>query len=246
MSENDVRIYVSKKEMNKNASEFAGNFDAVMRQRANGSIDKARRLGASLATIAPTGDGDGIFVNLKDHLSPKFFVQDILYQIRVLLVFACETLLQMELPTELLSTTAIASMYNAMENDMPGFYSNIANGAAFTFYYLAIQKDGDMSENIGEAFDVAAMRELEEETGYRCERVTHLFDLYTTVAFSNEKIGIYLADNLIPSKQNLDEDEYLSVEIYSLNELQHMITDGRIHDAKTIAALMYYKTIKEK
>lgn len=152
MSENDVRIYVSKKEMNKNASEFAGNFDAVMRQRANGSIDKARRLGASLATIAPTGDGDGIFVNLKDHLSPKFFVQDILYQIRVLLVFACETLLQMELPTELLSTTAIASMYNAMENDMPGFYSNIANGAAFTFYYLAIQKDGDMSENIGEAF----------------------------------------------------------------------------------------------
>lgn len=101
-------------------------------------------------------------------------------------------------------------------------------------------------KNIGEAFDVAAMRELEEETGYRCEHVTHLFDLYTTVAFSNEKIGIYLADNLIPSKQNLDEDEYLSVEIYSLDELQHMITEGRIRDAKTIAALMYYKAIKEK
>ena len=152
MSENDVRIYVSKKEMNRLAGEFAGNFDAVMRQRANGNIDKARRLGASLATIAPTGEGDGIFVNLKDHLSQKFFVQDILYQIRVLLVFACETLLQLELPTELLSTTAIASMYDAMEKDMPGFYSNIANGAAFTFYYLAIQKGGDISENIGEAF----------------------------------------------------------------------------------------------
>ena len=152
MSENDVRIYVSKKEMNKNAAEFAGNFDAVMRQRANGNIDKARRLGEVLATIAPTDDGDGIFVNLRDHLSPKFFVQDILYQIRVLLVFACETLLQMELPTELLSTTAIASMYNAMEKDMPGFYSNIANGAAFTFYYLALQKDGDISENMGDAF----------------------------------------------------------------------------------------------
>ena len=92
MSENDVRIYVSKKEMNKIAGEFAGNFDAVMRQRANGNIDKARKLGASLATIAPTGEGDGIFVNLRDHLSQKFFVQDILYQIRVLLVFACETL----------------------------------------------------------------------------------------------------------------------------------------------------------
>ena len=152
MSENDVRIYVSKKEMNKNAAEFAGNFDAVMRQKANGNIDKARRLGEVLATIAPTDDGDGIFVNLRDHLSPKFFVQDILYQIRVLLVFACETLLQMELPTELLSTTAITSMYNAMEKDMPGFYSNIANGAAFTFYYLALQKGGDISENMGDAF----------------------------------------------------------------------------------------------
>lgn len=152
MSENDVRIYVSKKEMNKNAAEFAGNFDAVMRQRVNGNIDKARRLGEVLATIAPTDDGDGVFVNLRDHLSPKFFVQDILYQIRVLLVFACETLLQMELPTELLSTTAIASMYNAMEKDMPGFYSNIANGAAFTFYYLALQKGGDISENMGDAF----------------------------------------------------------------------------------------------
>jgi hypothetical protein len=152
MSENDVKIYVSKKEMNKSASEFSGNFDAVMRHRANGNIDKARRLGAALATMAPTSDGDGIFVNLRDHLSPKFFVQDILYQIRVLLVFACETILQMELPTELLSTTAIASMYDAMEKDMPGFYNNIANGAAFTFYYLAIQKGGDISENIGEAF----------------------------------------------------------------------------------------------
>lgn len=152
MSENDVRIYVSKKEMNKTAGEFAGNFDAVMRQRANGNIDKARKLGASLATIAPTNEGDGIFVNLRDHLSPKFFVQDILYQIRVLLVFACETLLQIELPSELLSTTAIASMYDAMEKDMPGFYSNIANGAAFTFYYLAVQKGADIPENIGEAF----------------------------------------------------------------------------------------------
>ena len=152
MSENDVKIYVSKKEMNKNASEFAGNFDAVMRNRANGNIDKARRLGESLATMTPTSDGDGIFVNLKDHLSPKFFVQDILYQIRVLLVFACETILQIELPSELLSTTAISSMYHAIEEGTPGFYSNISNGAAYTFYYLAVQKGGDISENIGEAF----------------------------------------------------------------------------------------------
>ena len=99
-------------------------------------------------------------------------------------------------------------------------------------------------KNPGEEFDVAAARELEEETGYRCDKISHLFDLYTTVAFSNEKIGIYLAEDLIPSKQNLDEDEYLSVEIHSLEELQNMITQGSIQDAKTIAALMYYKAMK--
>ena len=152
MSENDVRIYVSKKEMNKIAGEFAGNFDAVMRQRANGNIDKAHKLGATLATIAPTGDGDGIFVNLKDHLSQKFFVQDILYQIKVLLVFACETVLQIEVPVSIVTTTAIATMYDNIEKKSPGFYDNLKNGAAFTFYYLAVQKGGNLSENIGEAF----------------------------------------------------------------------------------------------
>ena len=43
-------------------------------------------------------------------------------------------------------------MYHAIEEGTPGFYSNIANGAAYTFYYLAVQKGGDISENIGEAF----------------------------------------------------------------------------------------------
>lgn len=152
MSENDVRIYVSKNEMNKIAGDFSGSFDTVIHNRANGNIDKAKRLGEALATIAPTNEGDGIFINLRDHLAPKFFMQDILYQMRVLLVFACESLLQIELTSQVLSTTAISSMYSALERDMPGFYSNISNGAAFTFYYLAVKKGGDISENIGEAF----------------------------------------------------------------------------------------------
>ncbi len=153
MSENDVKIYVSKKEMNKNACEFSNNFEVVMANRANGNIDKARKLGATLATIAPTDAGEeSIYIDIKKYLSPKYLVPDILYQIKVLLVFACETLLQMQIPIELLSTTAIASMYSEMEKETPGFYNNIANGAAFTFYYLAIQKGGDLSQNIGEAF----------------------------------------------------------------------------------------------
>lgn len=151
MSENDVKIYVSKKELNKSC-EIAAAVNDVRIHRANGNIEKARRLGEALATIAPTSDGDNMSVNLRDHLAPKFFNQDILYQIKVLLVFACETLIQLEVPVSILSTAALTAMYEKMEKHTPGFYKNISNGAAFTFYYLALQKGGDLSENIGEAF----------------------------------------------------------------------------------------------
>lgn len=96
--------------------------------------------------------------------------------------------------------------------------------------------------NPDEDMKTCATRELEEETGYRSEKVEHLIDLYTTVAFCNEKIGIYYTNELIPSKQNLDEDEYVSIERYTLEELVNMIFQGDIVDGKTISAILAYKT----
>jgi hypothetical protein len=151
MSENDVKIYKSKNELDQSSAEISRTLDEVMTHRINGNIDKARKLGEILATITPKGD-DGIIVDLKDHLAPKYFASDILYQIKVLLVFACETVLQFEIPVSIITTTAIATMYDSIEKKSPGFYDNIKNGAAFTFYYLAVQKGGNLSENIGEAF----------------------------------------------------------------------------------------------
>ena len=151
MSENDVKIYVSKKELNKSC-EIAAAVNDVRIHRAAGNIEKARRLGEALATISPTAEGENITVNLREHLAPRFFNRDILYQIKVLLVFACETLIQLEIPVSILSTAALTAMYEKMEKQSPGFYKNISNGAAFTFYYLALQKKGDLAENIGEAF----------------------------------------------------------------------------------------------
>jgi len=87
----------------------------------------------------------------------------------------------------------------------------------------------------------AAARELEEETGYKSNDLELLITVATTVAFCNEKIDIYLARNLIQSKQNLDEDEYVEVEEYTVDELADMIYAGKINDSKTIAAIMAYK-----
>ena len=86
----------------------------------------------------------------------------------------------------------------------------------------------------------AAMRELEEETGYTCDGVELLNSIYTTVAFCNEKIDIYLARDLKPGRQHLDDDEYLNVEAYELEELKQMIFDCKIQDSKTICGILSY------
>lgn len=86
----------------------------------------------------------------------------------------------------------------------------------------------------------AAMRELEEETGYTCDKVELLSTIYTTVAFCNEKIDIYLAKDLKPGRQHLDEDEYLNMEAYTLEELKQMIFDCKLQDAKTICGILAY------
>ena len=90
---------------------------------------------------------------------------------------------------------------------------------------------------------VAAHRELEEETGYRAEMedVRFLISLYTTVAFCNEKIDIYMTDKLTKTSQHLDDDEFIDVGIYTIDELCDMIFAGKIVDAKTIAGLLAYK-----
>lgn len=100
--------------------------------------------------------------------------------------------------------------------------------------------------NPGEDMQTCAMRELEEETGYRTTHSKHLLDLYTTVAFCNEKIGIYYTDELIKSEQKLDEDESVEIFRYPLDELVQMVFDGKIEDGKTISAIMAYKALKEQ
>lgn len=86
-----------------------------------------------------------------------------------------------------------------------------------------------------------ARRELEEETGYRCEKMEYLLSLNTTVALCDELIEVYVATGLIPSSQHLDEDEFVDVEAYDVDELCRMIYAGELRDAKTVAAITAYK-----
>lgn len=96
-------------------------------------------------------------------------------------------------------------------------------------------------DSAGEQGLYCATRELEEETGYKSNDIEWLLTMRTTVGFCNEKIEIYVARNLIPSKQHLDENEYVDVKPYSLLELKELIYAGKIEDSKTIAAILAYE-----
>ncbi len=87
-----------------------------------------------------------------------------------------------------------------------------------------------------------AARELEEETGYRSNELEWLITLRTTVAFCNEKIEVFVARNLIPSQQHLDDDEFIDLKSYTIDELKEKIFTGEIEDGKTISALLAYDT----
>jgi ADP-ribose pyrophosphatase len=84
----------------------------------------------------------------------------------------------------------------------------------------------------------AALRELSEETGYTAGKLEKLTEFYPSVGYTTEVLHIYLATDLKPGVCHPDENEVLEVMEMDLEEVYRMVMDGRIHDGKTIAAVM--------
>jgi ADP-ribose pyrophosphatase len=84
-----------------------------------------------------------------------------------------------------------------------------------------------------------AVRELEEETGYRAREWAHAGVLHNAIAYSDEGIEIYFARGLTPGRQHLDDGEFLELVQLSVAELDAMCADGRVTDAKTLIGLLW-------
>ncbi len=95
--------------------------------------------------------------------------------------------------------------------------------------------------NRGEDPKLCAIREVEEEIGYKAKDIQFMFKTSVAPGYSSEIIYVYLATDLEKTQQNLDADEFLEIESYTLEEALQFIKDGTIIDAKTISALLYYK-----
>lgn len=90
----------------------------------------------------------------------------------------------------------------------------------------------------------AGLRETEEETGVKPKKLHSLGKLYPTVAFCNEVIHMYFADEYEVTKQHLDEDEFLSCEKVKLSDAVHMVMNGEIKDGKTQVAILKLAVLK--
>ena len=85
-------------------------------------------------------------------------------------------------------------------------------------------------------------RELEEETNYTSNDIHFLLSTHNCVGYSNEAIELYIAYNCVYEKdiRESDEDEFIEVVVYELDEVIKFIDKGIITDAKTIIAVQTY------
>jgi ADP-ribose pyrophosphatase len=90
----------------------------------------------------------------------------------------------------------------------------------------------------GEDPAAAAIRELEEETGYRASRIVERCRFWTTPGFTSEYMYLFEADGLVQTATHPDEDEAIEIIRATRDEALRMIDDGRIQDAKSILGLL--------
>ena len=91
----------------------------------------------------------------------------------------------------------------------------------------------------GEAPLDCAYRELEEEIGYRANKLTFLTNIHPAIGFSNEKMWMYLAEDLEKYENKLDQDEFLELLPTPLEKALDWIWSGKITDVKTIIGLLW-------
>ncbi|HEV3401699.1 MAG TPA: NUDIX hydrolase [Acidimicrobiales bacterium] len=91
----------------------------------------------------------------------------------------------------------------------------------------------------GEAPEVTAARELEEEVGMRAGRLRKLAEFYNSPGFSDEHSHVFLATELEPTESTAHgvEEEHMTVEAVALDDVPRLIRAGELVDAKSIIGL---------
>ena len=96
---------------------------------------------------------------------------------------------------------------------------------------------------VGEEPFLTAQRELQEEVGATADEWQDLGTLIPSPGCAGETLYLYLARGLQFGAVNPDEDEFLECERMAFDDLYQMCMDGRVQDAKTVAAVLKVKLL---
>lgn len=91
----------------------------------------------------------------------------------------------------------------------------------------------------GEDPYACAVRELREETGFAAHTFSRVCSFYTAVGFCTELMHLFLAKDLKPGQQDVEEDESIEIVTMSVDTAMQRIEDGTIVDAKTVAGIFW-------
>lgn len=121
-------------------------------QRFNGNHAKAKTLGANIVSAFSYKAAPEELTNLaKEHNIE--LTDELLLQMKILTVFSAEFCLDSFLPSPMLSTVAVAELYDVLEDISPDFYEELSRSAAFSFYHLSLKKEcEDKAGCVGEQF----------------------------------------------------------------------------------------------
>ncbi len=117
-------------------------------------------------------------------------------------------------------------------------------------YRLSVKRDTlelpAGKKNEGEDPEITAIRELKEETGLVAKKLTKISSILPTPGYSNEVIHVYFCDEFENGENSLDEGEFLNVHKIKVKDAFSLLDSGKIQDAKTVIALLYYRNKIEK
>ena len=92
----------------------------------------------------------------------------------------------------------------------------------------------------GESPEACARRELEEEAGATAGRLERLTTIYTTPGFTDERIHLFVARDLVPGPHQREADEFIETHRVPLSRALAMIRSGEISDGKTVVSLLFF------
>ncbi len=152
----------------------------MTKNRSNGNSQKAKELGKTLAERFV--DEAHLLCDLENEIGEIPRDDNTMYQMKVLLAFSAEYSINRCLFSPLLVNTAVNALYDTVKKKAFEFYDRLDDAAEYSFYYLAVRKGIEISDNIGISFAMLCGKENDE---YYKNLGKRLFEVAT---YETEKI----------------------------------------------------------